>query len=93
MRAILARTAWSFDLRVAPIGVRMLLVAAGPAPAPVAIDMATGGAVVYHPSAVLVAMIALAATAATALLGRGLLRLTPAMGGTLPLFGGSWWSA
>ena len=71
----------AFERLLPPIVTGPVIMVIGLSLAPVAIDMATGGADVYSPSAVAVAMISLAATAATALLGRGLLRLTPILAG------------
>lgn len=78
---IRARGIEAFERLLPPVVTGPVIMVIGLSLAPVAIDMATGGADAYDPSAVLVAMIALAATAATALLGRGLLRLTPILVG------------
>ena len=78
---IRARGIAFFQRLLPPIVTGPVIMVIGLSLAPVAIEMAVGGAGTYDPRAVLVAMIALAATAATALLGRGMMRLVPIMVG------------
>ena len=78
---IRARGVAAFERILPPIVTGPVIMVIGLSLAPVAIDMAVNVGGTYSPSAVAVAMIALAATAATALLGRGLLRLTPILVG------------
>ena len=78
---IRARGIEAFERLLPPVVTGPVIMVIGLSLAPVAIDMATGGADTYAWSAVAVAMIALMATAATALVGRGLLRLTPILVG------------
>jgi uracil permease len=78
---IRARGIEAFERLLPPVVTGPVIMVIGLSLAPVAIDMATGGADTYSWSAVAVAMIALVATAATALVGRGLLRLTPILVG------------
>ena len=78
---IRARGVAAFERLLPPIVTGPVIMVIGLSLAPVAIDMATGGAGVYDANSVIVAMIALAATAAAALLGRGMLRLVPILVG------------
>jgi len=78
---IRARGIAAFERLLPPVVTGPVIMVIGLSLAPVAIDMATSTGDGYAWSAVTVAMIALAATVATALAGRGLLRLTPILMG------------
>jgi uracil permease len=78
---IRARGIEAFERILPPVVTGPVIMVIGLSLAPVAIDMATNVGGAYDWSAVAVAMIALAATTVTALLGRGLLRLTPILVG------------
>lgn len=78
---IRARGIAAFERLLPPVVTGPVIMVIGLSLAPVAIDMATSTGDGYAWSAVAVAMIALAATIATALAGRGLLRLTPILSG------------
>ncbi len=78
---IRARGIEAFERLLPPVVTGPVIMVIGLSLAPVAIDMATSTGDGYAWSAVAVAMIALAATVATALAGRGLLRLTPILMG------------
>ena len=78
---IRARGIEAFERLLPPVVTGPVIMVIGLSLAPVAIDMATSTGDGYAWSAVTVAMIALAATVATALAGRGLLRLTPILMG------------
>lgn len=63
-----------------PIVTGPVIMVIGLSLAPVAVEMATGGAA-YDPQALVVALAAMAATAVAALFGRGMLRLVPILVG------------
>jgi len=71
----------AFERLLPPIVTGPVIMVIGLLLAPVAVDMGTNVGGAYSWSAVAVAMIALIATAITALMGRGLLRLTPILVG------------
>lgn len=71
----------AFERILPPVVTGPVIMVIGLSLAPVAIDMGTMVDGAYDGSAVAVAMIALTATAVTALMGRGLLRLTPILVG------------